>query len=60
MTQEEYRKGGEAVRTAWFAYHAQRAATKPTSGVITFVAGWNACLAHLEAQKAIEAKRDGK
>ena len=51
-----YRKGGEAVRNAWFAFKKDNTdCTQHPKKVTSFVAGWNAALAHF-AQTIVQAK----
>ena len=49
----DYRKGGDEVRKAWFAY-VQSLPEGSEPSVISFAAGFNAAMAELEIQRGIE------
>jgi hypothetical protein len=45
-----YRKGGDEVRKAWFAYKADNTdCTANPKKITSFVAGWNAAMASLKS-----------
>lgn len=57
MNDQEYHKGGDEVRKAWFAYKAayNRAGT---SSVCSFLAGWNVALAFVQGIKTPLVEED--
>jgi len=54
-----YRRGGDAVRKAWFAYQDNEPTMSPKS-VCSFLAGWNAAKSDSEPESKPEPKPEPK